>query len=64
MEIEMKIRGLMMDPVTNVPIVILKGVEGSALLPIWVGVYEANAIAVEIEKAVLRAGKRRRLASA
>ena len=49
MEIEMKIRGLMMDPVTNVPIVILKGVEGSALLPIWVGVYEANAIAVEIE---------------
>jgi bifunctional DNase/RNase len=48
MEIEMKIRGLMMDPVTNVPIVILKGVEGSALLPIWVGVYEANAIAVEI----------------
>jgi len=50
MEIEMKIRGLMMDPVTNVPIVILKGVEGSALLPIWVGVYEANAIALEIEK--------------
>jgi hypothetical protein len=50
MEIEMKIRGLMMDPVTNVPIIILKGVEGSALLPIWVGVYEANAIALEIEK--------------
>ena len=46
MEIEMKIRGLMMDPVTNVPIVILNGVEGCALLPIWVGVYEANAIAV------------------
>jgi bifunctional DNase/RNase len=50
MEIEMKIRGLMMDPVTNVPIVILKGVEREALLPIWVGVYEANAIALEIEK--------------
>ncbi len=50
MQIEMKIRGLMMDPVTNVPIVILKGAEGSALLPIWVGVYEANAIALEIEK--------------
>src|SRR5215831_19024663 len=50
MEIEMKIRGLMMDPVTNVPIVILKGVEKEALLPIWVGVYEANAIALEIEK--------------
>jgi hypothetical protein len=50
MEIEMKIRGLMMDPVTNVPIVILKGLEGNALLPIWVGVFEANAIALEIEK--------------
>ena len=50
MQIEMKIRGLMMDPVTNVPIVILKGAEGNALLPIWVGVYEANAIALEIEK--------------
>jgi uncharacterized protein len=50
MEIEMKIRGLMMDPVTNVPIVILKGQENNALLPIWVGVFEANAIALEIEK--------------
>jgi len=50
MEIEMKIRGLMMDPVTNVPIVILKGLDGNTLLPIWVGVYEANAIALEIEK--------------
>lgn len=50
MEVEMKIRGLMMDPVTNMPIVILKDVNGSALLPIWVGVYEANAIALEIEK--------------
>jgi bifunctional DNase/RNase len=50
MQIEMKIRGLMMDPVTNVPIVILKGAEGNALLPIWIGVYEANAIALEIEK--------------
>lgn len=50
MQIEMKIRGLMMDPVTNVPIVILKGAEDNALLPIWVGVYEANAIALEIEK--------------
>ena len=50
MEIEMKIRALMMDPVTNVPIVILKGSDGNTLLPIWVGVYEANAIALEIEK--------------
>jgi bifunctional DNase/RNase len=50
MEIEMKIRGLMMDPVTNMPIVILKDVNGNAVLPIWVGIYEANAIALEIEK--------------
>ena len=50
MEIEMKIRGLMMDPVTNMPIVILKDINGNSLLPIWVGVYEANAIALEIEK--------------
>jgi bifunctional DNase/RNase len=49
-EVEMKIRGLMMDPVTNMPIVILKDVQGSAILPIWVGIYEANAIALEIEK--------------
>ncbi len=50
MEVEMKIRGLMMDPVTNMPIVILKDVKGAAVLPIWVGIYEANAIALEIEK--------------
>src|SRR5579872_3827375 len=50
MEVEMKIRGLMMDPVTNMPIVILKDVGGNTVLPIWVGVYEANAIALEIER--------------
>jgi bifunctional DNase/RNase len=50
MEVEMKIRGLMMDPVNNMPIVILKDVNGNTVLPIWVGVYEANAIALEIEK--------------
>ena len=50
MEVEMKIRGLMMDPVTNMPIVILKDLNGTTVLPIWVGVYEANAIALEIEK--------------
>src|ERR1035441_4868758 len=49
-EVEMKIRGLMMDPVTNTPIVILKDLNGNVVLPIWVGVYEANAIALEIEK--------------
>jgi len=46
----MRIRGLMMDPVTNMPIVILKDVNGGSVLPIWVGIYEANAIALEIEK--------------
>ena len=50
MEIEMKIRGLMMDPVTQLPIVILKDLDSETLLPIWVGVYEANAIALEMEK--------------
>jgi uncharacterized protein len=50
MESEMRIRGLMMDPITNMPIVILKDVSGSTILPIWVGGYEANAIALEIEK--------------
>lgn len=49
-EIEMQIRGLMMDPVTNMPIVILKDVESDQVLPIWVGIFEANAIALELEK--------------
>lgn len=49
-EVEMKIRGLMMDPVTNMPIVVLKDTATDTVLPIWVGVYEANAIALEIEK--------------
>jgi len=53
MEVEMKIRGLLMDPATNLPIVVLKDVAGSAILPIWVGLYEANAIAMEIEKQVM-----------
>lgn len=49
-EVEMKIRGLMMDPITNMPIVILKDLKDETILPIWIGVYEANAIALEIEK--------------
>lgn len=52
MEVEMRIRGLMMDPINNMPIVILKEATGNAILPIWVGVAEANAIALEIEKVV------------
>jgi bifunctional DNase/RNase len=50
MEVEMKIRGLIMDSSTNTPIVILKDGPGAVVLPIWVGIYEANAIALEIEK--------------
>jgi uncharacterized protein len=50
MEVEMTIRGLLMDPVTNMPIVILKDVAGDAVLPIWVGAFEAQAIALEMEK--------------
>ncbi|MGA9564708.1 MAG: bifunctional nuclease family protein [Candidatus Korobacteraceae bacterium] len=50
MEVEMKIRGLMTDPVTNMPIVLLKESDSETVLPIWVGVYEANAILLEIEK--------------
>jgi len=46
----MKIRGLMVDPDTNTPIVILRDTSSNSILPIWVGVYEANAIALEIEK--------------
>ena len=49
MLIEMTIKGLMVDPVTNMPIVILKDKEGDRVLPIWVGIFEANAIALQIE---------------
>ena len=49
MEIEMTIKGLMIDPITNMPIIILRDQDGQRLLPIWVGVFEANAIALQIE---------------
>lgn len=49
MAIEMSIKGLMIDPVTNMPIVVLREPEGERVLPIWVGVFEANAIALQIE---------------
>lgn len=52
MLIEVKIGALIMDPNTNTPIVVLKGVESETILPIWVGAFEANAIALEIEKIV------------
>jgi len=50
MEIEMKIKGLMVDPVTNMPIVILKDERDDRVLPIWVGIFEANAIALRMEE--------------
>lgn len=46
---EMEVQGLMMDPSSKTPIVILKQVGGEALLPIWIGVFEANAIAMSLE---------------
>ena len=49
-DVEVQIRGLMLDPVTNMPIVVLKDIASDLVLPIWVGVYEANAIALELEK--------------
>ena len=53
MLVEMQIKGLMLDPVTNVPIVILRDADGNRVLPIWVGPSEANAIAMQIENVAL-----------
>ena len=50
MDVEVRIRGLMMDPATNMPIVVLKDVASDTVMPIWLGIFEANAIAVEFEK--------------
>ncbi len=50
MDVEVRIRGLMMDPATNMPIVVLKDPASDAVMPIWVGIFEANAIALELEK--------------
>lgn len=52
MLVEVKIGALIMDPNTNSPIVVLKGIDSESVLPIWVGAFEANAIALEIEKIV------------
>lgn len=49
MHVEMRIKGLMLDPVTNMPIIILSDLEGQRILPIWVGFFEANAIALQME---------------
>ncbi|HWP47068.1 MAG TPA: bifunctional nuclease family protein [Candidatus Limnocylindrales bacterium] len=50
MYLEMKVKGLTLDPLTNMPIVILRDLEDKKALPIWVGLFEANAIALELEK--------------
>ena len=50
MDVEVRIRGLMMDPATNMPIIVLKDVGSDTVMPIWVGIFEANAILIEIEK--------------
>ncbi len=49
MQIEMSIKGLMVDPITNMPIIILRDQDGQRVLPIWVGIFEANAIALQME---------------
>jgi len=48
--VKMEIKGLLMDPVSNMPVVILRDAENGLFLPIWVGIFEANAIALEMEK--------------
>jgi len=53
MLLEMKVKGLTLDPVTSTPIVILKDVDGKTALPIWIGLMEASAIAMELEKVQL-----------
>lgn len=50
MFVEMKVSGLTIDPLTNTPIVILKDMEGKRAVPIWIGLFEASAIATELEK--------------
>jgi bifunctional DNase/RNase len=52
MTVQMQIKGLMIDPVSNMPIIILKNTDGKTVLPIWVGVFEANAIAMELEEVI------------
>ncbi len=49
MEIEMRIKGLVIDPISKMPIVVLEEVEGDRMLPIWIGVFEANAISLKME---------------
>ncbi len=50
MEIEMIVKGLIVDPVNNMPVVILSNIDGTKILPIWIGVFEANAISLKLER--------------
>lgn len=52
MAVEMKVKGLMIDPVSDMPMIVLKRREGEGVLPIWVGLFEANAIAMQLERIV------------
>jgi len=49
MEIEMKIKGLILDPISKMPIVVLEDLNSERILPIWIGVFEANAISLKVE---------------
>jgi bifunctional DNase/RNase len=53
MDVEVRIRGLTLDPATSMPIIVLKDVASETVMPIWVGIFEANAIAIEIEKVAM-----------
>ena len=52
MPVEMKVKGLMIDPVSQMPIIVLKKSDDETVLPIWVGLFEANAIAMQLENIV------------
>lgn len=52
MQIEMRIKGLVIDPISKMPIVVLEDLEGERMLPIWIGVFEANAISLKMENVV------------
>jgi uncharacterized protein len=49
LDIEMTVKALMIDPTTQLPIIVLRDQQGQRILPIWVGMFEANAIALQIE---------------
>src|SRR3972149_11345273 len=50
---EMQVKGLTLDPLTSMPVVLLKDLKGRQTIPIWIGILEASAIAAELEKMTL-----------